>query len=485
MSDSSSSANGASSGQPYPYRFGEVGVMMGVLKREQVRSALDRQAQQRQTGHAAQIGQVLVELGILNQRQVVAVLVAQKRLRTEQGLPQDAVAAADPPPLAPRTSERKSRSGTSTAKHPPVGARVEETAQPARRSSSRRAASPAPAEASPAAAPAAKSKRQTLGSFELIRQLGEGSMGAVFEAQDQEQNRRVALKVLPKNLASDAEFLARFKREVKTLSALNHPNIVAYLGAGQTGGYSYLSMEFVDGKSLSQRLKREKRIPEADALHICKEMAQALAYAHNLSLIHRDIKPENVLLTSDGRVKLIDFGLGKSQEDTSKLTAVGMSIGTPHYLSPEQALGKEHIDHRADLYSVGATLFQMLTGQVPFDHASSTQVMVMHVKQPPPDPRSLVPGISRGAAQLTLKLLAKEPEQRYASADELIAALERVMAGKPPDAAPTREVGGTGKKLPRTGGLLSRVKRGPKGCLSVLFLMVGAVAFATWLHRFL
>ncbi|MCZ7645434.1 MAG: serine/threonine protein kinase [Planctomycetota bacterium] len=496
----------APSGTSYPYRFGEVGVMMGVLRREQVREALDQQAAQRQAGQAKQIGQIMVERGVITPRQVAAILVAQKRLRTEGGgAPQANLNATDPSQLAIEKKGR-GRAASSTARRPAVGARSSSSStrqaisgspskSPSPASggggarSSRGASSAArPAVASPApqaeAAPP-KSKRQQLGQFELQRQLGEGSMGAVFEARDTEANRRVALKILPKNLANDAEFLERWRREVKTLSSLNHPNIVAYYGAGQTGGYSYLAMEFVDGESLSSRLKREKRLPEDEALRIARLMSQALGYAHNLTLIHRDIKPENVLLGRDGQVKVIDFGLGKSQEDTSKLTAVGMSIGTPHYLSPEQALGKEHIDHRADLYSVGATLFQMLTGQVPFDHASSTQVMVMHVRQPPPDPRSIVPGITRGASQMVLRLLSKEPEERFANADELIAAIDRVAAGKPVEAGGASRVPGdaTGKRQGRT-GLLSKVRRGPKGCLSVflfaLALLGAAGAACLW-----
>ena len=371
----------AQAAQVYPYRFGEVGVMMGVLSREQVRESLNRQKTLKQEGKSSLVGEIMVSRGWITPRQVASILVAQKRYRGS--------------PAPPSTS--------------------------------------APGSAVPAAAPAAKPATQHLGPFELLRKLGSGAMGTVFQARDPEANRTVALKVLPSDLAKDEEFLARFKREVKSLGALNHPNIVAFHGAGQAGGYWYLSMEYVDGESLSARLKREVRLPEAEALRIAHAVALALAHAHAQTLIHRDIKPENILLAKDGTVKVTDFGLAKSQEDNSKLTMAGFSIGTPYYISPEQAIGGE-VDPRADLYGLGATLFHLLTGRVPFDHAASTQVMVMHVKEPPPDPRTLVPSLTRNVAQLVLRLLAKDPKGRFADAGALAEAIARVQSGNAPEA---------------------------------------------------
>lgn len=268
--------------------------------------------------------------------------------------------------------------------------------------------------------------RMRFGPFQLIRRLHEGSMGALFEALDVSTGTHLALKVLPKSLAEDEELLARFKREVATLSVLRHPNIVSFYGSYQFLGYHCFTMELINGESLAKRLAREGRLPEAEALRIAREVALGLAYAHEHGVIHRDIKPENILLTRDGTAKISDFGLAKTAQEDSRLTSAGMSVGTPYYISPEQALGGQNVDQRADLYGLGATLFHLLTGRVPFDHPSATQVMVMHVQHPPLDPRSLVPGISRGTAQLVLRLMSKAPKDRLADAGELARSLERL-----------------------------------------------------------
>ncbi len=383
----SSAPHSASENQPakdgagrttYPYRFGEVGIMMGVLDRDKVKESLNLQLDLKNKQKAEMIGQIMISKGWLDQKTVDAILVAQKRFRAKQE--------------AGGGSSHASAQSTE-------GKKVK------------------------------RSSKKKLGPYELRKKLGEGSMGAVFEAFDTESKRIVALKVLPKDLAGDREFLERFKREVKTMAALSHPNIVSFYESGQASGYWYLTMEYIEGGSLYGRLKQKGRMPEKEALRIVSEIAKALAYAHQQALIHRDIKPENILFSLDGTVKVTDFGLAKQQEDTSKLTAVGMSIGTPHYLSPEQAMGSDKVDHRADLYSLGATLFHLLTGKVPFDHVSSTRVMVMHVQDPPPDPRSIVPSISRAASKLVLRLMSKNPDGRFESATELLAAIEKVRKG--------------------------------------------------------
>ncbi|MCK6470498.1 MAG: serine/threonine protein kinase [Planctomycetes bacterium] len=378
------------SASTYPYRFGEVGVMMGVINRDQVRDSLQIQRELDGKSKHELIGTLMIQKGWLNQRQVAAILVAQKRYRKQQ------------------------------ADSAPSGQGAEDTDQ-------------------------AGGKVEKLGHFELLKRVGEGSMGAVFRARNTQNDQIVALKVLPKNLASDQEFLERFKREVKTLEQLSHPNIVAFHGSGQLGGYWYLAMEFVYGESLSLRLQREKHLPETEGLRIACDIARALAHAHGKALIHRDIKPENVLIAQDGAVKVTDFGLAKSQEDSSKLTAVGLSIGTPYYLSPEQAIGSESVDHRADLYSLGVTLFHLLTGRVPFDDQSSTRVMVMHVQQPPPDPRSINGAISRSTAQFILRLMSKDPVMRPQTANEVVEILQKLMRGEQlePAIAAARKADGT------------------------------------------
>jgi len=269
--------------------------------------------------------------------------------------------------------------------------------------------------------------------FELIRRIGEGSMGALFETWDTQRQLRLALKVLPKKLAADKEFFQRFKREINTLSTLNHPNIVKFYGAGEHQGYTYYCMEFIDGESLQKRIDHEDRLPQSESLRICGDIARALSHAHSKGVIHRDIKPENVLLSKKGDVKVTDFGLAKSRDEESKLTVAGTSIGTPYDLSPEQAMGLTDIDQRADLYSLGVTMYHLLTGKLPFDAKSSTQVMMMHVEAQPPDPRGINPGLSRGLCQVILKLMEKEPKNRYSSADSIVDVVDRLLNFKPPE----------------------------------------------------
>jgi serine/threonine-protein kinase len=288
-------------------------------------------------------------------------------------------------------------------------------------------------------------------------------MGVVFLAKDTASDRVCALKVLPQNLAQDQEFVERFKREIATQSALQHPNIVAYFGAGVADGYMYLAMEFVDGESLGAKLKRLGRLPEKEALRIARDAALGLGHAHARGLIHRDIKPENLLLTRDGAAKVVDFGLAKSRSDNTNLTAVGMSVGTPHYIAPEQATGEKTLDGRADLYSLGGTLFHLLCGRPAFDHPNSPRVMMMNVMEAPPDPRSFNPGVSRDAAQLVLRLLAKKREERYQTGEELAAAIEQLLAGKPPAVQPAQAAARPEKS---------------KGCLSRLFLAFFCVSAA-------
>ena len=417
----------------YPYRFGEVGVMMGVLNRDQVRESLNLQKQRKAEGLDLKVGELLVERGFLTPRQIAAVLVAQKRYRADQA------GGATPSPGPTPAPAETAKPAAQPAAVPP--------AQPAP------AAPVQPAAAAVAAAPA--KTRQKLGPYELIDKIGEGAMGQVFTAWDAARQKNVAVKILPRQLAMDQEFLERFKREVKLMAQLDHPHIVAFYDAGAHGGVFYLAMEYVDGGDLTKKLRTEARLAEPEALRIAREMALALAQAHGKGMIHRDIKPDNVLLMKDGMSKISDFGLAKPTEDNQKLTAAGFSIGTPFYISPEQALGKENVDHRCDLYGLGATLFHMLTGRVPFEHTSSTQVMVMHVQNQPPDPRSINPAISRGAAQLVLKLLAKDPAQRHQSAQELADVLERVLKGEQPEEPKAK----TAKQEKPAGGFVAWLKR--------------------------
>ncbi|MCW8133445.1 MAG: serine/threonine protein kinase, partial [Planctomycetota bacterium] len=201
-----------------------------------------------------------------------------------------------------------------------------------------------------------------LGPFEVEERLG-GVMGAVYRAYDTNMKRHVALKLLPRSLSHDKQLVERFQREARAAGKLSHPNVVAFYAAGEVERRFYISMEYVDGESLTERLERMGRLPEREALHIVRELAHALYHAHVNALLHRDVKPDNVILDRAGRVRLTDLGLAKVLTEDTRLTESGIAIGTPHYISPEQARGDRVIDRRADLYGLGATLFHLVCGR--------------------------------------------------------------------------------------------------------------------------
>jgi serine/threonine-protein kinase len=290
---------------------------------------------------------------------------------------------------------------------------------------------------------------QQLGPYRLVRKLGEGGMGAVYLADDTTRNRRVALKVLPKQQSKDGELVKRFHREARAAIELTHENIAGAYEAGEDRGYPYYAMEYCEGETLRQRLDRAKRLSEADALAIAVQLARGLGYAHAHGLIHRDVKPDNILVTKDGVAKILDLGLVKHIDDVtvSFKTATGMAMGTPHYLSPEQAEGSKSIDGRADIYSLGATLYHLVAGQVPFEGSSIFEVVAKHVTNDRPNPAKIRPELSDGIARIIQRMMAIRPADRYQDCDEVLEDLEAVAAGRdaplllepvapPPQAAP-------------------------------------------------
>lgn len=265
-----------------------------------------------------------------------------------------------------------------------------------------------------------------LGPFVLQRHLG-GQMSCVYQALDESSKRRVAVKLLSDETKQDRELVERFKREAVMLRALDHPNLVACEGAGCVQGRFYIAMEYVEGEPLETVLASRIKLEAAAALIVAHELASALTHLHAKGLIHRDIKPSNVILGQDGRARLLDLGLGKFTGRQSDLTAEGMAVGTPHYIAPEQATGSKQIDHRADLYSLGALLFHMLCGRPPYQSTESFAVMRMHVSDPVPDPLRFTAGLSLPVRQLVMKLLQKEPVRRIQSAEELERALRGLL----------------------------------------------------------
>ena len=275
---------------------------------------------------------------------------------------------------------------------------------------------------------------QKLGKYKLIKKLGEGGMGTVYLAEDTEMSRQVALKVLPKKFAGDATFLSRFRREIRATGNLNHVNIVTAHDAGEDMGHHYYAMEHCEGESLYARLKREVVIPSNEAIEIVMQVGRGLKHAHDHGFVHRDIKPQNIFLNKEGIAKILDLGLSKdiSQSDNGFNTQTGIALGTPHYISPEQARGEKNIDGRTDIYSLGATFYHLITGMTPFDGSTGAAIMLKHLNEQIPNPQDVREDVPDGVAHVIQKMMAKYPADRYRDCGELLADLELVIDGHQP-----------------------------------------------------
>lgn len=267
------------------------------------------------------------------------------------------------------------------------------------------------------------------GRYQIEALLGQGGMAAVYRGRDLRLGRPVAIKLLHQHYAADDEFLQRFKHEALSAAHLSaHPNIVDVYDVGQDGAINYIVMELIEGQDLKALLRREGALPPARALAIAAQIADALDYAHRRGLVHRDVKPQNILVTPDGQVRITDFGIAKSHLSTA-VTQTGITFGTADYISPEQAQGLPATP-QSDIYSLGVTLYEMLTGQLPFQGANPMAVALQHIQQPPPPLRRFNPAIAPALEQIVLRLLAKDPQQRPASAAEVAQQLRDYLAGR-------------------------------------------------------
>ena len=274
-----------------------------------------------------------------------------------------------------------------------------------------------------------------IGSFQLIERIGEGGMGTVWKARQVTLDRIVALKLLNTEYSTNEEFLIRFRNEARAAANLSHGHIIQVYDAGAADGVNYLAMEYIAGKSVRDMLDAQGKLTETLALDVVIPVAQALQYAWDRArLIHRDIKPENILIDQDGTVKLGDLGLAKSEatRESLKVTRAGQTLGTPHYISPEQAEGKSDLDLRTDIYSLGATLYHMVTGHPLFEEAATAAAMAKHLDETVPDARKFQPQLSDGICMIIEKMLAKKHEDRYAGWQELISDLQLARAGRRP-----------------------------------------------------
>jgi hypothetical protein len=314
-------------------------------------------------------------------------------------------------------------------------------------------------------------------AYTIECEVGRGGMGVVYRARDERLQRRVAIKVLPPELAFQSDIRERFTREAQTAAKLSHPHIVPIHTVGEGHGLVYFVMGYVDGESVASRIRRRGKLPLEEVRRIMGESADALGAAHALSIIHRDIKPDNILLEgSRGRVMVTDFGIAKALSGSSgaTLTGAGVAIGTPAFMSPEQAAGEREIDGRSDLYSLGIVSYQMLTGELPFNAPTVAGILMKQITEPAPDVRARRPDVPEDLALAVSRCLEKDPENRWPTADALRRALEsRVVAGyqptglgwragrastRPPtrDAAPARAGTAGSTRRSRPQGLVDR-----------------------------
>ncbi|HYE98963.1 MAG TPA: serine/threonine-protein kinase [Planctomycetota bacterium] len=394
--------------------FGKLAVALGFLRKEDLEKAIKLQEDLVRVGVQKRLGEVLLEKKVLTREQVLLILRGQgkriltcrscqksynihhfrgdevyacKYCRGELALPNKPVEASVNDSIRVDTTDlRSKRNG-----HPEKGtAKATRTARP-------------------------KPPRELvnlLPGYEIQERLGQGGMGAVYKARDLIMGRTVAVKLLAPFLASDDEYVKRFFLEARNCQRLNHPNIVAAYDAGVAGDHKFFIMEFVDGTTLEKVLSKKGMLPEASALEIVRQIAQALDYAWNHKIIHRDVKPQNVMITQSRTVKLCDLGLSKDVTSDVTLTMTGSVNCSPPYASPEQAQGLKELDCRSDVYSLGVTLFQMVCGELPFKGTAPGQFLIQHVTKAPPDPCKVNPKLSGALGRLILKMLSKEAADR-------------------------------------------------------------------------
>jgi eukaryotic-like serine/threonine-protein kinase len=272
--------------------------------------------------------------------------------------------------------------------------------------------------------PAGSSRHTFAGRYEIIGLVGAGGMGTVYRARDAELDEVVALKLLRKEVLDQPGMLDRFRQEVKLARRVTHRNVARTFDIGESEGEKFLTMEFVEGESLAARLARDGALPLATVVEIANALCAGLDAAHGAGIVHRDLKPDNVLLGRDGRIVITDFGIARAlSADPARAATVGVALGTPAYMAPEQVEGAQDLDARADLYALGAMLFECLTGERPWTGESIWAVAAARLMHPPPDPRAKVPDLPSSAAQLVMKCMARKRDDRFASAAQVASAL--------------------------------------------------------------
>ncbi|MER3414998.1 MAG: serine/threonine protein kinase [Gemmataceae bacterium] len=285
---------------------------------------------------------------------------------------------------------------------------------------------------------------EKIGPYVILEKIADGGMGTVFKARHAQTGEIVAIKTIPPHLAANPVLLKRFEQEFRAASRLQHPNIVRAIAFGYEDKTPYLVMEYVDGESLGQKIHREGRLSEAVAIRIIAQVAQGLHRAHKAGLIHRDVKPDNILLTSQGEAKLADLGLAKEQDNDLNLTRTGRGLGTPHFMAPEQFRDAKGADVRCDIYSLGATLYMMVTGELPFKSCGPLDAWMKKVHNELTPPRLLAPSLSERTDWAIRRAMAADPQLRPGSCKEFIEDLTgktlRKPIHQPTDSTPPQDV---------------------------------------------
>ncbi len=275
-------------------------------------------------------------------------------------------------------------------------------------------------------------KTYPFGPFTITKKLGEGGMGVVYLAQRQSDRAVVALKLLPQRFSEDSNAVKRFEREAKIAIALDHPNLIKGYEYGQVNDRWYFAMEYVNGKVVGRLIAEHIALEERFTIQVATQIAQALQATHEAGIVHRDIKPDNIIIGYTGVAKLMDLGLAKAIDGATAVTQNGFAVGTPHYMAPEQILGSKEIDVRSDIYSLGATLYHMLTGIQPFKGTNMMEIMNRQLSNELESPAALRPGLSRGTCHIIEKMMAGCAADRYPAPSELLSDLMLVLEGKEP-----------------------------------------------------
>ncbi len=320
------------------------------------------------------------------------------------------------------------------------------------------------------------------GRYRLESRIGYGGMSTVYLALDETLQRRVAIKLMNREVTSDSDQLERFRREARAVAQLNHPHVVGVIDAGEDLGRPYIVFEYVEGETLKERIRRSGQLEIPEAVAYAIEIARALGAAHARHIVHRDVKPQNVLIDDEGSAKVTDFGIARTLDEEG-LTADGRVLGTTDYVSPEQALGHS-VTGQSDLYSLGIVLFEMLTGGVPFKGENQVAVAMKHVREQLPDVQALRPEVSAGLAAVVDRATAKRQNERYADDAEMIADLEDVLAIETARSGmATGEVTAVLKTLPRISQRRVPLSIRRPGLTTALIVLVVAVAggVAVWL----